>query len=268
MKKIVFTDLDGTFLNHDDYSYKESLESLYKLIENDIPIIFTTSKTRTEVEELHNCLKINEPFIVENGAAIFVPKGYKNLQYPFLESFNEKYYYYKLGEDYRIILEFYNNFKNEYSLKGFSSMNNEDIQNITSLDEQRAKLASKRDFTEPFIIKDETKIEKLKKEALDYGLTITKGGRFYHLIGINQDKGKAVTKAIGIFEQQFNRKLFSIALGDGENDLPMLEVVDLPIAIKNHKGLYVQTKAKEFLKSTYKGSKGFKEMITKCLEKY
>ncbi|WP_419774664.1 HAD-IIB family hydrolase [Halarcobacter sp.] len=268
MKKIVFTDLDGTFLNHHDYSYEESLSSLSRLIKSDIPIIFTTSKTRSEVEELHKQLRINEPFIVENGASIFIPKGYKNKDFSFLESFDEKYYYCKIGEDYTLILEFYNKYKDEFNLTGFSSMSIEQIQELTSLSYEKAKLASKRDFTEPFILKDENQTEALKQKALAYGLTLTKGGRFYHLIGAKQDKGKAVKKAIEIFEKLFNEKFFSIALGDGENDLPMLEVVDLPIAIKNHKGLFVETKNKEILKSTYQGATGFKEMIKKCLENY
>ncbi|NVJ52861.1 MAG: HAD-IIB family hydrolase [Campylobacteraceae bacterium] len=268
MKKIIFTDLDGTFLNHHDYSYEESLSSLNSLVKYNIPVIFTTSKTRSEVEELHKQLKINEPFIVENGASIFIPKGYKNKDFSFLESFNEKYYHCKIGEDYTHILEFYKKYKNEFNINGFSSMSIEEIQNLTSLEYKKAQLSAKRDFTEPFIIEDENKIETLKKEALSYGLTLTKGGRFYHIIGAKQDKGKAVKKTIEIFEKLFNEKFFSIALGDGENDLPMLEVVDLPIAIKNHKGLFVETKSKEILKSTYKGAKGFKEMITKCLENY
>ncbi|RXJ89725.1 mannosyl-3-phosphoglycerate phosphatase [Arcobacter sp. CECT 8983] len=268
MKKIIFTDLDGTFLNHHDYSYKESLNSLNRLIKYDIPVIFTTSKTRSEVEELHKQLAIDEPFIVENGAALFIPKGYKNLNLSFLESFNDKYYYCKIGEAYSLVSQFYKKYKDEFNLIGFSSMSIEQIQELTLLDYKKASLAAKRDFTEPFIIKDEKKVELLKEKAIVHGLTLTKGGRFYHIIGAKQDKGKAVKKAIEIFEKEFNSKLFSIALGDGENDLPMLEVVDLPIAIKNHKGLFVETKNKKILKSTYKGAKGFKEMITKCLENY
>ncbi len=77
MKIIIFTDLDGTFLNHDDYSYNDSLLGVRKVLSENIPLIFTTSKTKVEVETLHERLKINEPFIIENGAALFIPKNYK-----------------------------------------------------------------------------------------------------------------------------------------------------------------------------------------------
>ena len=50
MKNIIFTDLDGTFLNHDNYSFQESQEALEKIEQQRIPLIFTTSKTKIEVE--------------------------------------------------------------------------------------------------------------------------------------------------------------------------------------------------------------------------
>ena len=84
MKTIIFTDLDGTFLNHDDYSYQDSLQALNSIFQKEIPLIFTTSKTKIEIEKLQNNLQITEPFIVENGAAIFIPKNYKGLDFSFL----------------------------------------------------------------------------------------------------------------------------------------------------------------------------------------
>ena len=105
MKTIIFTDLDGTFLNHDDYSYSDSLKGVSKVLNENIPLIFTTSKTKIEVETLHQRLKISEPFIVENGAALFIPKNYKELDFSFLQEY-ENYYIYQLGLSYEEILEF------------------------------------------------------------------------------------------------------------------------------------------------------------------
>ena len=59
MKNIIFTDLDGTFLNHHDYSFEESKQALQKIKQNNIPLIFTTSKTRIEVEELQKKVQID-----------------------------------------------------------------------------------------------------------------------------------------------------------------------------------------------------------------
>ena len=85
MKTLIFTDLDGTFLNHHNYSFDESKQALEKVEHKKIPLIFTTSKTRVEVEVLQKKVAIKEPFIVENGAAIFIPKNYQNLDFSFLD---------------------------------------------------------------------------------------------------------------------------------------------------------------------------------------
>ena len=62
MKNLIFTDLDGTFLNHHDYSFEESKEALGLVKKKQIPLIFTTSKTRIEVEELQSKVGINDIF--------------------------------------------------------------------------------------------------------------------------------------------------------------------------------------------------------------
>ncbi|MCG7852909.1 MAG: HAD hydrolase family protein, partial [Methanosarcinaceae archaeon] len=50
MKYVVFTDLDGTLIDHDTYSYKAARPALAALKKQGIPLIFCTSKTRAEIE--------------------------------------------------------------------------------------------------------------------------------------------------------------------------------------------------------------------------
>jgi len=260
MKKIIFTDLDGTFLNHHNYSFSESKEALEKIEQNKIPLIFTTSKTKIEVELLQQKVGIKEPYIVENGAALFIPKEYQNKNLNFLKNFDE-YKVLVFGKTYDQILNFYNEYKEEFGLKGFSDMDNQEISNLTGLDISNVTRAKKRDFTEPFIMEDITKLEKLKNLASTYKIRITQGGRFFHLIGENQDKGIAVKKTIELFEKLYNQKINSIGLGDGENDIKMLEVVDIPIVIKNHNEQYLDIDVPNLQKSNYQGSSGWNEMI-------
>ncbi|WP_010134870.1 HAD-IIB family hydrolase [Ochrovirga pacifica] len=263
MRKMVFTDLDGTFLNHDDYSFEPSLNAVSVLKEKKIPLIFTTSKTRKEVEILQKEVGIQEPFIVENGAALFVPKGYQDFDFSFLDVFDANYYVYMLGVPYGKTVAFYNRYKEAFGMHGFSDMDLPQVAECTGLKEKDAVLSKNRDFTEPFLWEQEERLEELSDLALEYGLKITKGGRFYHLIGAGQDKGKAVAKCVALFQDLFQHPISSIGLGDGENDIPLLENVDIPIAIQNHEGKYIEVNAKQFQKSTYKGAEGWNEMILK-----
>jgi len=262
MKRLIFTDLDGTFLNHHDYSFEASFEALQKIKEADIPLIFTTSKTKAEVEYLQEKVGISEPFIVENGAALFIPEGYKGFDLTSLSYYDDKRVM-VFGESYRKVLEFYRDHKEAFGMLGFSDMSDAKITQLTGLNQRDVMLAKQRDFTEPFILQDETKLNALKKLAQSYGLKITQGGRFYHLMGASQDKGISVLKTIELFEALYHEKIRSIALGDSQNDIEMLEHVDIPILIQKHDGSYLDTGVTHIEKSSYQGSKGWNEMVLK-----
>ena len=47
---LVFTDLDGSLLDHNTYSYLDARPQLYALERLGIPLIPATSKTRVEIE--------------------------------------------------------------------------------------------------------------------------------------------------------------------------------------------------------------------------
>ncbi|MEI6865196.1 HAD-IIB family hydrolase [Flavicella sp.] len=262
MKTIVFTDLDGTFLNHNDYSFVEASEALEQILNKEIPLVFTTSKTKIEVEQLQEKVEIKEPFIVENGAALFIPKNYKDFDFSFLAEF-EQYYILQLGVSYSQVLNFYNRYKKEFKMLGFSDMSIEKVMELTGLSKENAKASKQRNFTEPFVLENNSCLENLEKLAVKHHLKITKGGRFYHLIGEQQDKGKAVKKCISLFENMYNEKINSIGLGDGQNDVPMLNSVDIPIAIQNNEGKYVSISKSKLQKSSFKGAKGWNEMLMK-----
>jgi mannosyl-3-phosphoglycerate phosphatase len=107
------------------------------------------------------------------------------------------------------------------------------------------------------------KLNALKTLAHAYGLKITQGGRFYHLMGESQDKGISVLKTIELFETLYHEKIHSIALGDSQNDIEMLGHVDIPILIQKHDGSYLETTLPHIEKSSYQGSKGWNEMVMK-----
>ena len=66
----VVSDVDGTLMDHsyDLTPAKETIKTLQKL---SIPVILCTSKTAAEVEVIRQELSLSDPYIVENGAAIY-----------------------------------------------------------------------------------------------------------------------------------------------------------------------------------------------------
>jgi len=73
---VIFTDLDGTLLDAETYSYEAARPALAMLKKRQIPVVLCTSKTRAETEAIARRLGLKHPFIVENGGAIFIPQGY------------------------------------------------------------------------------------------------------------------------------------------------------------------------------------------------
>ena len=67
---VVYTDLDGTLLDHYTYAFDKALETIKALKAQGIPIVPCTSKTRTETVSLMQALELDNPMIIENGAAI------------------------------------------------------------------------------------------------------------------------------------------------------------------------------------------------------
>jgi len=59
---LVVTDLDGTLLNHHDYSFKEALSPLEKLEAHGIPVIINSSKTAAEIQQLRRELNTKLEF--------------------------------------------------------------------------------------------------------------------------------------------------------------------------------------------------------------
>ena len=144
----------------------------------------------------------------------------------------------------------------------------EDVMKYTGLPYKKAKLAKEREFTEPFLIEDESKIPQLQKLAMEEGIKITKGGRFYHFIGVNQDKGKAVEITIKVFKANLNKDILSVGLGDSQNDIPMLKKVNIPVLIPKPDGSYEKIEIPNLIKAPYPGSKGWNVAVNLILDKY
>ncbi|HIP46476.1 MAG TPA: HAD-IIB family hydrolase [Campylobacterales bacterium] len=242
---VIFTDLDGTLLNHEDYTFDEALEMLDFIKEQKIPLIFTTSKTKKECEILQEKIGLDAPFIVENGACIFGLEG-GDIQ---------------LGLHYPEIRLFMDTVKEAFAINAFSDMSVEAVMEHTDFSYDLAKMAKMRDFSEPFLIHDERKLTALEKLAEEQGMKILKGGRFYHCVGINQDKGKAVSRVLELFSDSH-----SIGLGDNYNDVDMLRVVDTPILLPHHKGKYIDVQIDNLIKAPHKGSLGWNETLKKILK--
>src|SRR6266545_4005865 len=74
--KAIFSDLDGTLLNPQTYSFEPAKAALQLVEQQGVPLVFCTSKTRAEVEYWRRLTENRHPFVVENGGAVYIPRRY------------------------------------------------------------------------------------------------------------------------------------------------------------------------------------------------
>ncbi|MBN1627502.1 MAG: HAD-IIB family hydrolase, partial [Deltaproteobacteria bacterium] len=256
-------------LNHEDYSFDDALPALESIRNKGIPLILTTSKTRRETEHLQKELGLDDPFIVENGAAIYFPPKYTEF---FLEGFRQESSFrimqiIQLGISYDRIRSFIDEIRDQFKIRGFGDMSVHEVSEITGLSPGQSEFARAREYTEPFIMENEQDIHLLQGLAVERGIKITKGGRFHHMIGIYQDKGEAVKIVRDIFDRKKGKKHLVVAIGDGINDIPMLKNADIPVLMPHPlKGRFIDISLPGLVMAREFGSKGWNEVIGRLLD--
>jgi len=231
-KPIIFTDLDGTLLDQNTYSFEPAQPALSLIRQKGIPLILSSSKTRAEIEFYRVKMENNHPFVSENGAAVFVPQGYFSFPFPYDREI-EGSFVLELGTFYLQIIEVLESIKAETGIKitGFSDLTVEELASICGSSLKEAEFAKKREYDEAFIIEgEEREIEIVKRKIDEKGMNYVWGGRFHHILGRN-DKGKADEILNELYENQYF-SIWTIGIGDSLNDIPLLFAVDHPIFLK------------------------------------
>lgn len=238
MPYLIFTDLDGTLLNAETYDYQAALPTLTTLAERGIPVIPVTSKTRSEVDDLRQTLGLRDPFVVENGSAIYFPKTGLPFALPDGEDEGD-YRVVALGCNYVTARAGLKAIAQDLGrpLKGFGDWSVEQIAQMTGLAPAAAKQAKARDFSEPFMTPKNVSPEDLQAAVEDMGFRVVLGDRFSHLIGGMAGKGEAVRQLVTLYQSASPQEpLVTLGLGNSPNDIPMLDAVDHPIILPGTAG--------------------------------
>lgn len=240
---LVFSDLDGTLLDHRTYSWSQALPGLERLVEIGAGLILASSKTASEIAHLKDELGIQAwPAIVENGAGILWPGESKSAE----------------DVEYQRILQALRAMPDGFH--GFADMGAREVARVTGLAPEAAERACKRQFSEPGLWRGSDEDREAFLEALEkQGLKATQGGRF---LTISAGKTKAVAMA-EIVEKL--RPAKTIALGDAPNDREMIELADFGVIVANSSGSTLEELPSErdgrTIRTTREGPQGWADAI-------
>ena len=260
MRLLIFTDVDGTLIDHFTYRWDEAIPVLSLLKVLSVPVILNTSKTYAETLKLVKEMGLNSPFAVENGAAIFFPEGFSPLPEG-CERVGEGYCAVVLGKGYGEIREFFRKYAERYNLRGMGDMDLKTLRELTGLSEDALELTKRRMFSEPFVAGDPDKLREFIRLAERNGYRVLRGGRFYHLVSATQGKGKVVEVVKGLFGED----VLTVGLGDSENDEDMLRAVDIPILIPNPRKGYASISIPNLIRAKCLAPRGWADEVMKVL---
>jgi mannosyl-3-phosphoglycerate phosphatase len=249
---IIFSDVDGTILDFENYSYKISLSAIRALAGKGIPLILVSSKTYREMLKLHKRLMLPWPFIFENGAGI-AQHGTYTL---YGKSYNELVQYKPIIQEIcgAII------WADRLPLTKLSKYTGLSTRKVKDMMARMASLL----FIAPHTLNTQT----INKQLHPFGIAITTGGKFFTVIDSNVNKGSAVQMIQAMYRQHYTT-IYSYAIGDGLNDIEMFNAVDKAYFVGN-RNLFktIQTLCPGIHKSKKEGPGGFWEVIDRILQNY
>lgn len=213
--RVVFTDLDGTLLDHETYSWTAAAPALDALKAAGVPLVLASSKTAAEIARLHAEMGLGAaPAIVENGAGLYRP-----------------------GEEAPATIDDYHAIRGALEgvprdlrapFRGFGDMSAFEVAEITGLSHEAAALARTRSYSEPGLWSgDDTGLDAFLAELRAQGIAARRGGRFLTLSfgATKADRMGEVARGYGASD--------TLALGDAPNDVEMLEAATAGVIVRN-----------------------------------
>ena len=251
----MFTDIDGTLVDINTAEYGKETDKLIRLIkERDIPLILTSAKTRLEQNKIREDLGISDPFIVENGGAIVIPKGYfpdyalRDIKYPLRETQETKNgaidvnheIVVELGKPADYIRAKLSDIRKKYSINfsGVADISVEKLSNLALISRDQAKRMAQRNYGETILQIQSEDIARFIKYVQEDGMKVIHGGRFFD-VTVGTDKGIAVGILKKLFKDKFHNNVTFFGIGDSTNDIPMLNLMDIPILVQRQDSSWV-----------------------------
>lgn len=263
--RLVVTDLDGSLLDHHSYDFSPATPWLAQLKKMRVPVIPVTSKTRAELLPLREALGLTgTPFIAENGAVIGLPPGWCHARLDRPGSGRDGVVIKYPGVDVGFIRARLKVWRERLNIRftRIDELSVGEVMELTGLDEVRAQDARQREGSEPIIWQDSEAALATFRDSLEGdGLQLTQGGRFWHVMGRSADKGSAVEWLVKRFTALRGRPPLSLGLGDGPNDITMLEAVDQAVVIRGCHDLAVEPRNASLYRTEATGPTGWAEGV-------
>ena len=254
---LVFSDVDGTIQDSHTGEWQPVEQWLALLKQHHVPLILCSSKTAAEMQAVQKALGLEgQPFIAENGAVIQLDtQWHDHPNFPRLFS----------GSPHAEIAQVLSQLRKRdgYKFTTFSELDEQALADITGLPPAQAALARLQEASETLIWRDsDEQMAAFDATLAGLGLRFVQGARFWHVLDERGGKDQAVTWLVRQYQHYSGHAPFTVGLGDGPNDAPLLDAVDYAIVVKglNRDGIRLrQDTPDRVYHSTQEGAAGWRE---------
>lgn len=242
MIKLFAMDLDGTSLDSNSILQEKTIAALKKLDENGIKFVFTSGRATPSVRYLMELTGIDNPLVTNNGALAFINK--ENLIYQNPLKYKEVEELINFSQENKLFFQFYDldtYYSNRMCPERFNHLEKDSTYgmnyqvNFSFSTKPLKELKLRKNSAFKFQIfldkNDSNKLSTILEKVSEMGLYATTSS--YGMIEIMQ---KNVNKFNGLSEISYLlgiSKEEMAAIGDQDNDIPMLENVGMSFAMGN-----------------------------------
>lgn len=263
---IIVTDLDGTFIDKNNYSAKVVAPIAKALIKRGVVFVFCSSKTVEEQRNIMDSIEISLPCIVENGSGIYLPSSMRFLSGLPSEKTSDGGRLICLGEKIEIIREKIINVSNSLGvdLKPYNNLSDQELSSLSGLDLKGVERARNRHFSETLTA---TLKPELWREIVamfnQMGLHCINGSRYYTVSSSN--KGIACKLLLKDIQSICSEPYRTIGIGDSLNDVDFLKLVDKAYLVQKSAGCWSEVDVPNIKRISAIGPQGWIKSIEDVL---
>ena len=251
---IIVTDLDGTFIDKNNYSAKVVAPIAKALIKRGVVFVFCSSKTVEEQRNIMDSIEISLPCIVENGSGIYLPSSMSFLSGLPSEKTSDGGRLICLGEKIEIIREKIINVSNSLGvdLKPYNNLSDQELSSLSGLDLKGVERARNRHFSE-------TLTATLKPELWREIVAM------FNQMGLHCINGIACKLLLKDIQSICSEPYRTIGIGDSLNDVDFLKLVDKAYLVQKSAGCWSEVDVPNIKRISAIGPQGWIKSIEDVL---
>ncbi len=242
--------------------------ALSELFLEQIPVVLWSSLTRAEAVYYRAQFGLRDPFVVENGAALFVPLGYFDFDVSAQQTGGYEFWKFGLSTS-ELLTEIEPEFQRKsMPLRLIGDFTAEELGQLYALPSHLADLKQQREFslgvtTAPY--HEEVWQMEFSEIARRKDCHLYFDGVF-HFFQKRVAPARTFETLVRFFEQETGRRPVVTALGGSEQDVDFLRLADVPIWLENDRPVSGSSSPfPKIVRPAGKGPAAWREVVTEIL---